>query len=111
MWPVGPRLAMAALAVVTTSSAVAGAPDERAPDTVDTSNFTPEMKGHYEVFALKCSKCHSLSRPLNVRLSATEWKLYLKKMIRRPGSGINEEAARRVYEFLKFYAEQKAKEE
>ena len=32
----------------------------------------------------------------------------MKKMIRRPNSGINEDQARDVYEFLKYYSSQQA---
>jgi hypothetical protein len=82
------------------------APDPRdtGPDKIDVSGYAPDMQERYRVFALKCSKCHSLARPINARITGEEWKPYVKKMIRRPGSGINEEAGQVVYEFLKFYS-------
>lgn len=65
------------------------------------------MQERYQVFATRCSKCHSLDAPLNARLPGEEWKNYIKKMIRRPGSGINQENGRRIFEFLQFYAERR----
>jgi hypothetical protein len=35
----------------------------------------------------------------------------VKKMMRRPGSGINEESGEKIAEFLRYYSEQKQKAE
>jgi hypothetical protein len=72
-------------------------------DRIDVSAYPKRYQEQYGVFALKCSKCHTLARPINARLEGDEWKSYIKKMIRRPGSGINEQAGQNIYEFLKFY--------
>jgi hypothetical protein len=41
---------------------------------------------------------------VNAKYSAQDWKRYMKRMIRRPNSGINEEQALMIYEFLKFHS-------
>lgn len=81
-------------------------PRDDGPDTIDVSSYPPEQQRRYPVFLAKCSKCHPVSRPINSRFDPTEWKRYMKRMIRRPNSGINEEQAVDIYEFLKFYAGQ-----
>jgi hypothetical protein len=43
---------------------------------------------------------------VNARFNSTDWKRYMKRMIRRPNSGINEEQAAQIYEFLKYYSVQ-----
>ena len=42
-------------------------------------------------------------------LGPAQWKPYIKKMMRRPKSGINEEVAEGIYRFLQFYSERKAR--
>ncbi len=83
-------------------------PDARdtGPGHIDVSRYPSEQQKNYEVFSAKCSKCHPLARPVNSRFNATEWKRYMKRMIRRPNSGINEEQAALIYEFLKYYSAQ-----
>lgn len=74
------------------------------PGTIDVSAYPEPQQRNYGLFSAKCSKCHPLARPINSRFSAADWKRYLKRMVRRPNSGINEEQAANVYEFLKFYS-------
>ena len=89
-------------------SAVAADARDVGPDTIDVSSFPPEVREVYPLFQVKCSKCHSLARPINSSISGDEWKGYIKKMIRRPASGINEEVGQRIFGFLKFYTVNKA---
>lgn len=99
--------AAALLALLVTGEPVKKAdPDPRdyGPDKIDTSSYPDEQKTFYAVFAHKCVKCHPLARPINSRFTSTEWKRYMKRMIRRPNSGINEEQAAAVYQFLKYYS-------
>jgi hypothetical protein len=85
-------------------------PRDDGPDKLDVSEFPVEQQRNYEVAAVKCAKCHPLSRTVNSHFSAGEWKRYMKKMIRRPNSGVNEEQAAKIYEFLKFKAVQDGKD-
>jgi len=103
-------LAGSALVAMLATADPAGAPDPRfasrdnGPGTIDISSFPQEQQQSYAVFSTKCSKCHPLARPINSRFSAAEWKRYMKRMIRRPNSGINEEQAAVIYQFLCFYS-------
>jgi hypothetical protein len=79
-------------------------PRDDGPDKIDVSGYPKEQAARYPVFVQKCSKCHPVARPINSRFDSSEWKRYMKKMIRRPNSGINEEQAADIYEFLKFFS-------
>jgi hypothetical protein len=79
-------------------------PRDAGPDKVDVSSYPAEQQAHYTVFIQKCSKCHPAARAINSHFDPSDWKRYMKKMIRRPNSGINEEQGAEIYEFLKFYS-------
>lgn len=79
-------------------------PRDAGPNKIDVSDYPPEQQKNYDVYSGKCSKCHPLARSVNAKFTAIEWKRYMKRMIRRPNSGINEEQAQDIYEFLKYYA-------
>ena len=80
-------------------------PRDSGPDKIDVSAYPATQQKQYDVYAAKCSKCHPLARSVNARFNSTDWKRYMKRMIRRPNSGINEEQAAQIYDFLKFYSE------
>jgi len=83
-------------------------PQDRGPDRIPEqklSAFPPEMQQRYQLFSQKCSKCHTLARPLNAKFRGLEWQKYVKRMMRRPGSEITEAEGREIYQFLKFYTE------
>ena len=69
--------------------------------TIDVSSYPEEMQQNYQVFAAKCSQCHTLARPINsdYALSA-EWSRYVKRMMRKPGSGITPKDGKAIFEFL-----------
>ncbi len=81
-------------------------PRDNGPDRVDVSGYPALQQKEYDIYAGKCAKCHPLARSVNARFNSTDWKRYMKRMIRRPNSGINEEQAAQIYEFLKFYSVQ-----
>jgi hypothetical protein len=81
-------------------------PRDGGPGAIDVSRYPDPMKRSYEMYAVKCAKCHPLARSVNARFTAQDWKRYMKKMIRRPNSGVNEEQAATIYEFLKYYSSQ-----
>jgi hypothetical protein len=101
-------IAGSALVALLVSAEPQDKPDPRdsGPDKIDVSGYPAAQQKHYEVYAAKCSKCHPLARSVNARFNSTDWKRYMKRMIRRPNSGINEEQAAQIYEFLKFYSAQ-----
>ena len=79
-------------------------PRDDGPSSIDVSTYPPEQQERYRTFRSKCVKCHPVSRAVNSDFDPTEWKRYMKKMVRRPNSGTNEEQAADIYEFLKYYA-------
>jgi hypothetical protein len=81
-------------------------PRDHGPDKIDVSKYPGAQQKQYDVYAAKCAKCHPLARSVNARFNSTDWKRYMKRMIRRPNSGINEEQAAQIFEFLKFYSVQ-----
>ena len=81
-------------------------PRDNGPGTIDVSRYPAEQQKYYDMYAAKCAKCHPLSRSVNARFNAQDWKRYMKRMIRRPNSGINEEQAANIYEFLKYHSAQ-----
>ena len=83
-------------------------PRDDGPAAIDVSTYPADQQRQYPVFLQKCSKCHPAARAINSRFDSSDWKRYMKKMIRRPNSGINEEQAADIYEFLKYYATKQA---
>ena len=106
------KLFLVGSALATLLAAVDYGPDfkpdarDNGPGAVDVSRYPEEMKKNYEMFSVKCAKCHPLARSVNARFSAQDWKRYMKRMIRRPNSGVNEEQAANIYDFLKYYSSQ-----
>jgi len=74
---------------------------ENGPATIDVSKYPQSMHDLYEVFSQKCSQCHKLSRPINSDYALPdEWSRYIKRMMFKPGSGINSGDGKKIYEFL-----------
>ncbi len=75
-------------------------------DTIDVSNYSEEMQQYYEVVKEKCTQCHKLSRVINSKFALPdEWKRYVKRMRRKPGSKIKKKAAKKIYRFLVYDSE------
>jgi len=63
---------------------------DNGPDTIDVSKYPKEQQSNYLVFAARCSKCHTLARPINSPYALPEeWDAYVKKMSRKPRSGLD----------------------
>ncbi len=77
-------------------------PQDRGPRELDVSAYPPEIREGYRVFAHKCSKCHTLARPLNTTMRADFWARYVGEMMQRPASNIGETDARAIYAFLAY---------
>lgn len=76
-------------------------------DSIDVSKYPEQMQEYYEVFFKKCSKCHTLARPINTDFTLDKWERYVKRMMRKPGSGITTSSGKKIFDFLKYYTEQK----
>ena len=90
------RLVLSALVLVACGARTEG---------LDRTKLPEEIKSDYDVFARRCSKCHSLARPLQSGISDDEqWSLYVNRMRRQPGSGITYEDQERILRFLRYFA-------
>lgn len=76
---------------------------DKGPDKLDPAAFPAPIQEAYTMFAAKCSKCHTLARPINTDMTADAWKMYVKRMSNKPDSGISPDQAKTIYKFLKFY--------
>jgi hypothetical protein len=91
---------LTAFGLVAALAACSGASSE--PAVASTSSA---VHADYDVFALRCSKCHSLARPLNSGIDDDEyWKAYVAKMRRQPGSGISAQDSVAILRFLHVYS-------
>src|SRR5689334_21712846 len=69
----------------------------RRGDPVAVSSYPQEIQQAYRVFALRCSRCHTLARPLNPHITNPQhWVRYVTRMRRQPTSGINREDAEAI---------------
>jgi hypothetical protein len=72
---------------------------------LDRSKLPEDITSDYDLFARKCSKCHSLARPLSSGISDDEqWVMYVNRMRRQPGSGINYDDQEHILRFLRYFA-------
>lgn len=73
------------------------------PKEIDVSSYPAEMQQNYQVFAEKCSQCHTLARPINSDYALPEeWSRYVKRMMRKPGSNISPKVGKQIYDFLAY---------
>ena len=94
LWPV-----LAAALLGACAEGAAGVPPEQVP---------PDLRADYQVFAVRCSKCHSLSRPLQSGITDDRhWASYIARMRLQPGSGITADDAPRILRFLSYYSRQR----
>lgn len=76
---------------------------DKGPATIDVSTYPKDMQDRYKVFSAKCTKCHTLARPINCEFALEdEWERYVKRMMRKPGSNINAQEGKAIYEFLAY---------
>jgi len=77
-------------------------PQDKGPDKVNVSAYPAEQQKSYKVFADKCSKCHTIARPINTTMTQPEWARYVKRMMHKPNSGISDSQGKAIYEFLAY---------
>jgi len=74
---------------------------EKGPASIDISKYPQGIQDNYQVFSQKCTQCHKLSRPINSDfVLPDEWSRYVKRMMRKPGSGISSTEGKEIFEFL-----------
>lgn len=80
-------------------------PADRGPNFIDVSDYPQEMQTLYELFARKCSRCHTVARPINSTFTPEEWRKYVHKMMRKPGSGLTPKTSEQIIKFLIYDAQ------
>ena len=75
-------------------------PQDKGPDKIDVAAYPPEMQKSYKVFAAKCSKCHTIARPINTIMTRAEWERYVKRMMHKPNSGISDKNGKEIFDFI-----------
>lgn len=84
---------------------------DKGPATIDVSKYPPEMQENYKVFNKKCVQCHTLARPINCEFVLDdEWERYVKRMMRKPNSGISSAEGKKIYDFLAYDSKTRKKE-
>jgi hypothetical protein len=74
-------------------------------DGLDAAQLPEAVRPDYALFARRCSKCHSLARPLGSGITDDAvWIAYVDKMRRQPGSGISPQDAGPILRFLHYYS-------
>jgi hypothetical protein len=105
-WWLGSVVLCAELIVCT--YACAGANKIRHGDTLDVSRYPQDIQQAYNLFAVKCSRCHTLARPLNARISDPQhWVRYVARMRLNASSGINAKDGQIILRFLLYYMHQR----
>ena len=84
-------------------------PADNGPNFVDVSSYPPNMQEYYQLFANKCSRCHTLARPINSEFAGDAWKGYVQRMMGKPGSGLTSKTAAQITEFLVYDAQVRKK--
>jgi|SRR6516225_3815028 len=77
-------------------------PQDKGPDKINVSSYPAEQQKNYKTFADKCSKCHTIARPINTTMTKPEWERYVKRMMHKPNSGINDSQGKTIYDFLAY---------
>jgi len=77
---------------------------------LDPSTVPETVRPDYDLFAIRCSKCHSLARPLSSGIDDDDyWAMYVARMRRQPGSGISLEDTVGILRFLHYFSEEQLK--
>jgi len=88
------------LLVAQTSNVVL--PQDKGPDKIDVSAYPAPMQSAYKLFSTKCSKCHTIARPINTLMKRDEWERYVKRMMHKPNSGISDNQGKQIFDFVVF---------
>ena len=82
---------------------------DKGPNFIDVSTYSPEMQENYKLFEQKCSRCHTLARPINSEFTGEAWRKYVYKMMRKPGSGLTPKTAEPIIQFLIYDSQTRTK--
>ncbi len=75
------------------------------PEGLDPATLPSDVQSDYALFAVRCSKCHSLARPLTSGIDDDNyWVDYVARMRRQPASGISAEDTVGILRFLHYFS-------
>ena len=94
--------AIAAAAPLSAQSSNVTLPQDKGPASVNVASYPPEQQKAYKLFSDKCSKCHTLARPINTTMADPDWARYVKRMMHKPNSGISDSQGKLIYDFLAY---------
>ena len=77
-------------------------PQDKGPASINVGSYPAEQQKNYKMFADKCSKCHTIARPINTTMTKPEWERYVKRMMHKPNSGISDSQGKTIYDFLAY---------
>jgi hypothetical protein len=77
-------------------------PQDKGPDKIDVSAYPAPLQAAYKLFSTKCSKCHTIARPINTMMKREVGERYVKRMMHKPNSGINDTQGKQIFDFLIF---------
>jgi hypothetical protein len=106
-------LAALVLAIIPSASAEQTHEDEKeyeadkGSDKISVSNYEASIQQRYKLFSAKCSKCHTLARPINTNKTDEQWMRYVKRMMNKPKANISPDQGKQIYLFLKFFQAEK----
>jgi hypothetical protein len=93
------------------TSATCATTSNRRGDALDVSGYPEDLQEAYKVFAVRCSRCHTLARPLNAHITdPAHWVRYVARMRLNPASGINAKNGEVIIRFLQYYTQQREQE-
>ena len=96
------RMMMLAPLVLAAQTSNVVLPQDKGPDKIDVGAYPAPQQAAYKVFSSKCSKCHTIARPINTMMKRDEWERYVKRMMHKPNSGISDAQGKQIFEFLVF---------
>jgi recombinational DNA repair protein (RecF pathway) len=63
------------------------------------------MQAGYALMVKKCAKCHVPARPINAHyVLPGEWERYIKRMVYKPDSKMNDADGKQIFRFLVYDA-------
>jgi hypothetical protein len=100
----GPTLALIGVATLV-GAACGGISPSRGDAAFSRESVPIELREEYDLFAARCSKCHSLARPLEIGIARSDpWRPLVERMRREPGSGVSQSDAPAIAHFLDWYS-------
>ena len=63
-------------------------PEDKGPNFIDVTAYPAKMQEAYKLFTDKCSRCHTVARPINSTFTPEAWRKYVYKMMRKPAQAL-----------------------